>query len=164
MEIRGLPSSIDTQAIRVSGLGTARLFDVVCTVGTNNAASYAVESSSEVIRILKVKKSLLETEKRVLDHEAELLVSYGKTLTGEHVNTTQMSQFLEMFVTQGQKNLKAVIILCSLCALCAMTSNLIQLFRSMLSVKQLYKLIAKSKQKNIRLPRREDKHEVKLLS
>lgn len=106
--IKGLPSTIDTRAIRVSGLGDARLFDVVCTISNDKDASYAPESSVEIIRRLNVKKHALESEKRVREHEADLLVNYAKTLTGEHVKPPQMSQFLETFVEQGRKNLDSV--------------------------------------------------------
>jgi len=57
---------------------------------------------------LKVKKQALESEKRVREHEADLLVGYAKTLTGEHVSPAQMGAFLEGFVEQGRKNVVAV--------------------------------------------------------
>ncbi|KAG6877251.1 hypothetical protein C0992_010442 [Termitomyces sp. T32_za158] len=108
VEIRGLSSSIDTHSVRVSGLGEARLYDVVCTIGVGKDTSYASDSSSEIIRLLKVKKHALESEKRVREHEADLLVNYAKTLSGEHVPPTQMSAFLESFVEQGRKNLNNI--------------------------------------------------------
>ncbi|KAF5379823.1 hypothetical protein D9615_005794 [Tricholomella constricta] len=108
IEIKGLPSIIDTHSVRVSGLGDARLYDVVCTVGANNDASYASDSIAEIIRLLQVKKVELENEKRVRRNEADLLVDYAKTLTGEHVPPTQMNSFLESFVEQGRKNLRAI--------------------------------------------------------
>lgn len=37
-----------------------------------------------------------------------MLVSYAKTLTGEHVNPTAMGDFLKSFVTKGSENLEAV--------------------------------------------------------
>ncbi|KAG6867698.1 hypothetical protein C0993_012166 [Termitomyces sp. T159_Od127] len=105
VEIRGLSGSIDTHSVRVSGLGEARLYDVVCTVGVSKDTSYASDSPSEIIRLLQVKKHALESEKRVREHEADLLVNYAKTLSGEHVPPTQMTAFLESFVEQGRKNL-----------------------------------------------------------
>ncbi|KAJ6578075.1 hypothetical protein B0H19DRAFT_1122296 [Mycena capillaripes] len=103
IEITELPSCIDTQSVRVSGLGDARLFDVVCT--TRDAPGL---TSSEAVRLLKAQKLSLEGEKRVRDHESDLLVSYAKTLKGEHVSPTQMGEFLQSFVEQGRKNLQAV--------------------------------------------------------
>ncbi|PBK67849.1 hypothetical protein ARMSODRAFT_937831 [Armillaria solidipes] len=108
VEIRGLPSTIDTHSVRVSGLGDARLFDVVCKFGNNKSTAYAPDSLAETIRILKAKKSVLESEKRVREHEADILVQYAKSLTGEFVAPVQMTQFLQSFVEQGRKNTEAV--------------------------------------------------------
>lgn len=94
--------------MRVSGLGDARLFDVVCKFGNNKSTTYASDSLAETIRILKAKKSVLESEKRVREHEADILVQYGKSLTGEFVAPVQMAQFLQSFVEQGRKNTEAV--------------------------------------------------------
>ncbi|KAJ6489052.1 hypothetical protein C8R45DRAFT_901974 [Mycena sanguinolenta] len=104
IEITELPSCIDTQSVRVSGLGDARLFDVVCTTRDEAGSS----KSSEAVRLLKAQKLALEGEKRVRDHESDFLVNYAKTLQGEHVSPTQMGAFLESFVEQGRKNLQAV--------------------------------------------------------
>ncbi|KAF9459033.1 hypothetical protein BDZ94DRAFT_1269216 [Collybia nuda] len=106
--IKDLPSALDTQTVRVSGLGDARLFDVICTVGDDKDPSYAPESSVEVIRCLSAQKRVLEGKRHVREDEAELLVNYTKTLTGEHIKPPQMSQFLESFVEQGRKNLDAI--------------------------------------------------------
>lgn len=108
VEIRALPSTIDTSSVRVSGLGEARLFDIVCTVGSKATTYHDKDSTSEVIRLLNVKKQALESEKRVREHEADFLVSYAKTLHGEHITPSQMAQFLESFVDQGRKNTEAV--------------------------------------------------------
>ncbi|KAF8872568.1 hypothetical protein BD779DRAFT_1452646 [Infundibulicybe gibba] len=108
VEIKGLSSSIDSQSIRVSGLGDGRLLDVVCTVEAPLSEDYAPSTSAERLRTLKVKKDVLESEKRVREHEADLLVNYAKTLSGEHVTPMQMTQFLASFVEQGQKNVEAV--------------------------------------------------------
>jgi len=61
-----------------------------------------------LIRILRVKQEALESEKRVREHEADLLLNYAKTLNGEHVSPQVMGQFLDSFVGQGRKNLEAV--------------------------------------------------------
>ncbi|KAK0472056.1 hypothetical protein IW261DRAFT_1343884 [Armillaria novae-zelandiae] len=108
VEIRGLPSTIDTHSVRVSGLGDGRLLDVVCKFGNNKSTSCASDSPAETIRTLKAKKSVLESEKRVRGHEADILVQYAKSLTGEFVAPVQMTQFLQSFVEQGRKNTEAV--------------------------------------------------------
>ena len=92
----------------MSGLGHARLFDVVCTIGTNKASSYEPSSSSEVIRTLLVKKTALENERSVRVSESHILLKYAQTLSGEHVTPTQMGQFLGSYVDQGRKIIQAV--------------------------------------------------------
>jgi hypothetical protein len=110
IKIRALPSTIDTDSIRVSGLGEARLLDVVCTI-RNNQFPYDQESHSEIIRVLKAKKSVVQAEKHVLEHQADLLVGYGKTLSGEHITPSAMAQFLDSFAEQGCENAAAVSLL-----------------------------------------------------
>lgn len=65
IEIRGLSSSIDTQTIRVSGLGDARLFDVTCTHADSKATLSLPGNPAEVKRTFLVKKAALECEKAV---------------------------------------------------------------------------------------------------
>lgn len=89
-------------------MGESRLFDVVCTVKQKHGADLSHNSSSEVIRLLSVKKQNLICQKRVLDHESDLLVSYAKTLNGEHVSPTAMGEFLKSFVEKGAENVEAV--------------------------------------------------------
>ncbi|KDQ59015.1 hypothetical protein JAAARDRAFT_192573, partial [Jaapia argillacea MUCL 33604] len=106
IEIVGLPSCIDTESARVSGLGNARLFDVVCTVPDRPPTSYG--GSSEMIRLLEAKRTNLEKEKRVREQEAEVMLTYGKSLQGEHVTPDTMTTFLDNFILRGRKNLQAV--------------------------------------------------------
>ncbi|TFK68241.1 hypothetical protein BDN72DRAFT_769601 [Pluteus cervinus] len=106
IEIVGLSSAIDTRSVRVSGLGEARLFDVVCTVEDTKA--HDPDALTEEIRKLTVKKASLEGEKEVRASEANFLVSYAKTLNGEHVKPSEMASFLSEFVEQGRKNVVAV--------------------------------------------------------
>jgi hypothetical protein len=81
---------------------------VVCTIERKQGADLSSDSSSEVIRLLNVKKQSLESQKRVMEHEAELLVTYARTLNGEHVTPTAMSDFLKTFVDKGVENLEAI--------------------------------------------------------
>jgi hypothetical protein len=57
---------------------------------------------------LKVQKSGLETEKNLWEHEADLLVSDVRMLSGEHIQPEQVSTFLDRFVERGRKNLRVV--------------------------------------------------------
>jgi hypothetical protein len=103
-----LSSNIDTESVRVSGLGQARLFDVVCTIEKKQDADLSSDTPSEVIRRLNVRKQKLESQKRVMEHEADFLVNYAKTLNGEHVDPTAMGDFLKTFVVKGRENLETV--------------------------------------------------------
>jgi hypothetical protein len=87
-------------------LGQARLFDVVCTVENNIGPGK--DSSSEVIRLLKKRKRELESQKGMLETQAEILVQYAKTLTGEHITPSDMSQFLDTFSDHSRKGLGAL--------------------------------------------------------
>lgn len=107
MEITGLSSGIDPLSVRVSGLGDVRLIDVVCKIGDNRSALNAPDSSTEIIRRLKAEKASLEHTLRVREHEADILVQYSKTLTGEFVAPPKMVAFLEAFVEHGSKNTQA---------------------------------------------------------
>ncbi|KAJ7777562.1 hypothetical protein DFH07DRAFT_766321 [Mycena maculata] len=78
IKITELPSCMDTQSVRVSGLGNARLFDIACT--TRDKPS----KSSEAVWLLTAKKTSVLSEKQVRNHESALLVTYGKTLSAEH--------------------------------------------------------------------------------
>ncbi|KIJ96516.1 hypothetical protein K443DRAFT_682305 [Laccaria amethystina LaAM-08-1] len=108
VEIRDLSSFIDTHSVRVSGLGSAaRLLDVACTIATSKSASYLPDSSTEVIRNLRVQKNTLERERTLRNNESQLLLAYAETLNGEHVNPQQMTEFLEGFMQQGKEIIQA---------------------------------------------------------
>lgn len=94
--------------MRVSGLGSsARLSDVVCTVNDGDTAQgFSFAAKSPEMEKLEAKKARLLSEKRVYEHEADILVAYGKSLTGEHVSVGAMEGFLKTFVHSGKQNLE----------------------------------------------------------
>ena len=94
IEVTSLSSSVDTKTARVSGLGgAARLLDVVCTIVTP-ANPF---QQNEAIRQLQIKRSGLQAEKLVIEEETDLLLGYGRSLSGEHVPIDKMSEFLRSF-------------------------------------------------------------------
>ncbi|TFK61692.1 hypothetical protein BDN72DRAFT_863410 [Pluteus cervinus] len=106
IEITGLPSTINTDSVRVSGLGDTHLFDVVChTVAPVQTDS---ETAQDGTKSLKERQISLQNAKAVYQREAELLYSYAKTLTGEHVKPEQMTAFLTGYGEQSRKNSAAV--------------------------------------------------------
>jgi cell division septum initiation protein DivIVA len=46
--------------------------------------------------------------RRVRQHEADILITYGKSLKGDHITPEQANSFLESFIKNGRKNLKEV--------------------------------------------------------
>ncbi|KAF9554745.1 hypothetical protein CPC08DRAFT_671813, partial [Agrocybe pediades] len=107
VEIRGLSTSIDTDSVRVSGLGAARLCDVVCRIAAEMPAAYT-STAAEVVRTLLVKKEALKSEKSMRELESNVFRRYAQTLNGEHVAPAQMVQFMEAFSAHGKKTVQAV--------------------------------------------------------
>jgi hypothetical protein len=60
------------------------------------------------IHELKAKMANLETQKNLRYHEGNLLISYAKTLSGQHIQPDQFSTFLDTFVERGRNNIDAV--------------------------------------------------------
>ncbi|TDL25849.1 hypothetical protein BD410DRAFT_784883 [Rickenella mellea] len=104
LKIYNLPSCVDLDTARLTGLGDAVLFDVVCSLEVKAAKP----TTSAKYRELQRKLSQLQGEKRVHEHEADILVNYGKTLHGEHRTNDYVQAFLAEFVDHGKKNLEAI--------------------------------------------------------
>jgi hypothetical protein len=81
------------------------LSDVVCTVPP---LDFKATEKSDYVRELEVEKARLEGQRRVVDHHADLLLSYAKGLTGEYVKPDDMAEFLEKFLTIGTKNVENI--------------------------------------------------------
>ncbi|KAI0319141.1 hypothetical protein OF83DRAFT_1163099 [Amylostereum chailletii] len=84
VEIDHLSSSIAVESARVSGLGDAQLFDVVCAVD-NNSGNHSPESHREKLRILSSKKTSLKRELDVFKYLFSDLNNYSRGLKGDHV-------------------------------------------------------------------------------
>jgi hypothetical protein len=89
----------------VSGFGNAMLSDVVCTVPP---LDFKATEKTDYVRELEVERARLDGQRRVIDHHADLLLSYAKGLTGEHVKPDDMAGFLEKFLTIGAKNVESI--------------------------------------------------------
>jgi hypothetical protein len=101
IQISHLPGSIDTESARVSGLGDAQLSDVVCSVG-RGIEEVDKQSTSEVIRKLKVKKDALIDDKDALEDIASTVIGYSKTLVGDTVSPNRAEKFFENLLTRSQ--------------------------------------------------------------
>jgi hypothetical protein len=97
---------MDNDSIRVTGLGDAHLFDVICTPSSTSPTS-APHGTAERIRLLEAKKKKIQSERLVREHEADILIDYGKSLRGEHVSPENAASFLDGFVERANKNLIA---------------------------------------------------------
>ncbi|THH11349.1 hypothetical protein EW146_g8074 [Bondarzewia mesenterica] len=95
-EIRGLSSSLDTESVRINGLGNVQLFDVVCTIGKAN--SNGPDSLAEVIRGLEAKKAAIVAEKKAISDAKDVLDSYSKTLKGDDVSPEQADGFVLKYI------------------------------------------------------------------
>ena len=98
-----LLSSLDTNYVRFSTDS-----DDVQVLGIVSDVPIVKPEDKNSLRELKLRKSALESQKNLREHEADLLVDYAKTLTGEYIQPKQVSIFLDGFVERGKKNLGTV--------------------------------------------------------
>ncbi|KLO17389.1 hypothetical protein SCHPADRAFT_994383 [Schizopora paradoxa] len=106
VQISCLPSSIDTESARVTGLGDAVLFDVVCKISDEKKHSkhkYAGAGTS-----LTRKKALLESEKKIKGHEADMFAQFGYTLNAENQTASDVESFLDKFVGRSRNILRDI--------------------------------------------------------
>jgi hypothetical protein len=97
-----------TESLRVAGMGQAILSDVVAITPKNRAFKHGQSKKSETMIVLEEEKELILSQRRVVDHQASILVNYSKSITGEHVAPEDMLAFLTSFVTLGDENAKAI--------------------------------------------------------
>ena len=93
MTVTSLPSCIDLDATRVTGLGDAILFDVACSlVDEDNTMHQSAEE-----RGLVLARTALENEKRVHERKADILMLFGRSLTSEFATPATVTSFLSQF-------------------------------------------------------------------
>ncbi|KAF7773153.1 hypothetical protein Agabi119p4_5320 [Agaricus bisporus var. burnettii] len=115
--ISKLPTTIEKESIRISmiekessntPLEKSRLnylSDIVCSP----ADDPGYDPTRYTLRALELKRSGLESEKRLLDAQAEVMVSYARSLTGEHASLNDIDNFLSTFGERGRKNINEVL-------------------------------------------------------
>ena len=103
LSITSLPSCIDTDSARVTGLGDAVLFDVVCTV---DDAEDTDDSKNAKLNELERRRSTLERQKELRTTAAEVSVRYGRTLSAEHASAKVVESFVDSLVQRGATALK----------------------------------------------------------
>jgi hypothetical protein len=107
VEISHLPHTMQTESLRVAGIGQAMLSDVVCIMPKNRASKLGQAGKSEELLKLEEQKAILMCQKRVIDHQANILVNYAHTMTSEHVSPEDMLTFLQSFTAMGEQNAQA---------------------------------------------------------
>ncbi|KAF8480302.1 hypothetical protein DFH94DRAFT_630541 [Russula ochroleuca] len=101
IQIRHLPNSIDTESARVSGLGDAQLFDVVCSIGPGIEV-IDTASTTEVVRKLNARKAVLVKDVDTIDDVSETMVTYSKSLAGDSVGPRQAEIFFESLLSRSR--------------------------------------------------------------
>ncbi|KAG8758986.1 hypothetical protein FRC14_006964 [Serendipita sp. 396] len=107
IEIAHLPHTMDTESLRVSGIGQAILSDVVSITPKTPGSKYGSAGNSDKLVALEEEKELVNRQKQILDHQAKILVTYSQSITGESVNPDGMLEFLQNFAAAGDQNSKA---------------------------------------------------------
>ncbi|KAI9510195.1 hypothetical protein F5148DRAFT_995619 [Russula earlei] len=100
IQIRRLSSSIDTESARVTGLGDAQLFDVVCSIGTG-FEEIDTASTAEAVRKLKSKKDVLVKDLDTINDVSETMMNYAKSLSGDSVPPRQAERFFESLLSRS---------------------------------------------------------------
>ncbi|KAG8805852.1 hypothetical protein FRC19_007627, partial [Serendipita sp. 401] len=98
---------MDTESLRVSGIGQAILSDVVSITPKTPGSKYGSAGKSDKLVALEEEKELVNRQKQILDHQAKILVTYSQSITGESVNPDGMLEFLQNFAAAGDQNSKA---------------------------------------------------------
>ncbi|KAJ3569897.1 hypothetical protein NP233_g4752 [Leucocoprinus birnbaumii] len=110
LTITKLPTTINEHSVRLSlhnsdGTPTEDIYlsDTVCYIVDRPRD----ESSQSRLRALEIKKSGLQSEKKMLDTQAEVMVSYARSLTGQSTGTQDIDAFLNAFHERGRKNIES---------------------------------------------------------
>lgn len=106
IHITSIPSCVDTDSARITGLGDAILFDVICTVPEGRGL-FARPASSPAIAALERKRAVLQGERNLQGHAADILVRYGQRLSTEKDHGgLEVDTFLDGMLKRGSAALK----------------------------------------------------------
>lgn len=102
--ITSLPSCIDTESARITGLGDAVLFDVVCTV--EDARDAPPNADGDALKVLERRRGVLEGEKALRGCAADILVEHGHTLSAEYTTASTVEAYLDSLLQRGSSILE----------------------------------------------------------
>ncbi|ETW76100.1 hypothetical protein HETIRDRAFT_430490 [Heterobasidion irregulare TC 32-1] len=103
LEIHGLPSSIDPNSVRITGLGNVQLLGIACTVGKVQPLP---TGAAEAIRSLQSKRALLHEEKKIIDASLVALNNYVTDMKGDKISPKEADSFLDTYMTRARALIK----------------------------------------------------------
>ncbi|KAG9037443.1 hypothetical protein FS837_001433, partial [Tulasnella sp. UAMH 9824] len=109
LEIKGLPTAIQQDSLRIQGVGKGvTLLDhaISSTFPPSGYVQAAAEPSK--LKELRALKKAAEAELKVLDTQADLLLRYSKSMTAEHVKPEDFMEYMAVFGKAGVQNVDAV--------------------------------------------------------
>ncbi|KAH8118034.1 hypothetical protein DFH11DRAFT_1571997 [Phellopilus nigrolimitatus] len=105
LSITSLPSCIDVESARVTGLSDAVLFDVVCTISDDRDVHESYIQGSK-LRELERRRGVLQGERTLLYHAGDILVKYGRTMSAENNPADVVEDFIDSLAHRGSRTLK----------------------------------------------------------
>lgn len=111
LAITGLPSCIDTESARVTGLGDAVLFDVVCSVADAPDEDVQLAAHDGLLKSLehrRRRRDVLQGENALRERAANVLLQYGLSLKAENTPLDVVSSAMGSVVTRGSTTLQQI--------------------------------------------------------
>ncbi|KAG8854012.1 hypothetical protein FRB96_007875 [Tulasnella sp. 330] len=109
IKVKSLPSSLLSDAIRVEGLGDGvTVMDVISKPPPYTPFVFGVKSYSKRGEELQDEKKLLEAQLKVLQAQGEVLYTYSKSMSVEHIVPKDLIKYMEDFQLSGARNVEAV--------------------------------------------------------
>ena len=86
----------------VTGLGDARLFDVVCSIRPD-IQEYDTASTAEQVRRLHARKDVLIKDLDAINDISKTMMDYSKSLAGDSVPPRQAERFFESLLARSRE-------------------------------------------------------------
>ncbi|KAG8796900.1 hypothetical protein FRC17_007916 [Serendipita sp. 399] len=94
VDISQLPTVLDEDSIRVDGVGSAVISDVIYHPPTSNDSD---KKHEEAVKELQKERSILEQELAIYKKQEGILQSYSETLKGADTDGHKLSEFLDVY-------------------------------------------------------------------
>ncbi|KIO23280.1 hypothetical protein M407DRAFT_27199, partial [Tulasnella calospora MUT 4182] len=106
LEIKGLPSAIQQDSLRIQGVGKGVTLLDHATSSTPSARFGLNEPAK--VKELRASKKAAEAELKILAAQADVLLGYSNSMTAEHVKPEAFMEFMAVFGKAGVQNVDAV--------------------------------------------------------